>query len=468
MKQHYYIVILFAALAALYSCTKDKITVSKDAQVATSLNNDALSFDTLFANMGSVTKSFKIYNPNNRRIILSSIQLAGGNASVFKLNINGYASAAINNIEIAANDSIYVFVQVNVPSNAGNQLIYEKDSIEIQYNSNSKKIQLEAWGANAHIFHDKVINGVETWSNDIPYVLTGSLYIAENARLIIEKGCRIFVHANTVIGVEGSLDVRGTEDERVFFLGVRLDEPYASYPGAWPGIVFSEKSKNNNINYAVMLNSYQALVVDGPSVNSTPKLNISQTIIHNSYDVGILAENSSVNAQNVLISNTRRGVVLHGGNYQFIHCTIASYSNQYNYEANPSPLVNIADSIPGKTETFPVDVVFRNSIIWGKTNDTLPENMVAVNRKGQQAFTAFFDHVLWKQKVIPGNITMRQVIENQNPLFDTINTIANIYSFRLQPGSPAVDKAMVSPVVIDIDGSRRNINIPDLGCYESY
>ena len=38
----------------------------------------------------------------------------GGAASAFKININGVAASEVTNIELAANDSMYVFVSVNI------------------------------------------------------------------------------------------------------------------------------------------------------------------------------------------------------------------------------------------------------------------------------------------------------------------------------------------------------------------
>ena len=110
---------------------------------------DTLSFDTVFTQVGSVTQSFKIFNNNDRKLRLSLIKLSGGIASAFKININGASSVEADNIEINANDSIYIFVQVNVnPSSVTNPFILS-DSISIDYNGNKKWVQLQAYGQNA-------------------------------------------------------------------------------------------------------------------------------------------------------------------------------------------------------------------------------------------------------------------------------------------------------------------------------
>ena len=38
----------------------------------------------------------------------------GGSQSAFRLNINGTAATQLNNIEIEANDSMYVFVAITI------------------------------------------------------------------------------------------------------------------------------------------------------------------------------------------------------------------------------------------------------------------------------------------------------------------------------------------------------------------
>ena len=75
------VLILFAA------CKKDQFITSPDALI--SLSTDEIKFDTVFTNSGSVTHFFKIINENNQKLKLSSVQLAGGTASFFRINVDG-------------------------------------------------------------------------------------------------------------------------------------------------------------------------------------------------------------------------------------------------------------------------------------------------------------------------------------------------------------------------------------------
>src|SRR5690606_20373949 len=102
---------------------------SPDAQLYTS--TDTISFDTVFTTVGSVTRSFKIFNNNDQKLLLSDVLLAGGTTSPFKINIDGVSSNHVKNIELRPNDSLYVFVQVNIDPSSNQNPFILKDSIEI-------------------------------------------------------------------------------------------------------------------------------------------------------------------------------------------------------------------------------------------------------------------------------------------------------------------------------------------------
>ena len=320
---------LFAlsVLLLVYSCRKESYISSPDAQVTTSA--DTLKFDTLFVTAGSTYRTLKIINANNQKLKITSLQLAGGNASAFKMNVDGVIGTQFNNLDIAANDSIYVFVQVNVNPGAGNLPFIIRDSIQFSYNGRDRKVQLEAWGQNAHFLRDAVISTNTTWLNDRPYVILGSLRINSNQTLTIDKGCRIYVHADAPILVNGTLQVNGLKDtaDRVYFQSDRIDDPYRDYPAGWPGIFFLTNSKDNVLNYAVIRNAYQGIGLADPSPNANPKLILNETVIDNVYDAGIIALNSSLRARNCLISNCGKNLQLaQGGDYQFTHCTVVTLS----------------------------------------------------------------------------------------------------------------------------------------------
>jgi hypothetical protein len=446
----------------LFSCRKESFITSPDARVL--ITADTLKYDTVFTTAGSVTQSFKIVNQNNQKLRLTSIRLLGGSTSSYKMNVDGIATFEATNIDIEANDSIYVFVQVNVNPGGPNLPFVIRDSIQVNYNGNDRLVQLEAWGQNAHFFRNKDIDAAETWTNDLPYVILGYLYVNTNATLTIEKGCKVYVHADAPLIIDGTLLVNGLSDtaDRVYFQGDRLDDPYRDFPASWPGIFFRSPSRDNILNYAVIKNAYQSVAVEDPSPNANPKLTLNECVIDNSYDAGIISLNTSISATNCQISNCGKNIVLaKGGTYRFIHCTVASISN--NYINHKSPVLTVANH-DNANNTAPLDAIFRNCIFWGEGG--LVDDEIVVSKSGTTPFNVNFDYALWKVKTAPTNAIINQVISNQPPQFDSINTSARHYNFRLRSGSPAIDKGTNTTTVNDLDGLPRAAGAPDLGAFE--
>lgn len=454
--------LLALSIAILFfSCGKDSYIDSPDARI--SVSADTVKFDTLFVSAGSTYRSFRIYNLNDQKLKISSLRLMGGTASFYKMNVDGVAGTAFSNLDIEANDSLYVFVQVNIDPAAGNLPFIVRDSIQFTYNGKTRQVQLEAWGQNAHFLRDAVISSNQTWINDRPYVILGSLRINSDRILTIEKGCRIYMHADAPILVNGSLQVNGLKDtaDRVYFRSDRLDEPYRNYPGSWPGIYFLAPSKDNVLNYAVIQNAYQGIGVTDPSPNANPKLVLNETVINHAYDAGIIAINSSIRARNCLISNCGKNLALaRGGNYQFTHCTVVTYASRY--IDHKEPVLFLSNFANGTSADL--NALFRNCIFWGENG--LVNNEVVVEKNGNTVFNVNFDYGLWKVQTNPANSTATQVINGQAPLFDSINTSNNYYDFRLKTGSPAINKATATGILTDLDGRPRAVGLPDLGCFE--
>ena len=83
-----------------FSCRKESFISSPDARL--SLSADSIKFDTVFTTVSSITQSFKIFNDNDQKLLLSKVKLMGGNGSAYKININGLAANEADNIELAA------------------------------------------------------------------------------------------------------------------------------------------------------------------------------------------------------------------------------------------------------------------------------------------------------------------------------------------------------------------------------
>lgn len=458
---------LLALIVFLYlfsSCRKESFTTNSSALLRTSV--DSLHFDTVFTTTGSVSQFIKIINDNDKGIRLSSVRLAGGAASPFKMAVDGLPGPMVNEIEVLGNDSAYVYVTVSINPTVSDLPFVVRDSIEVTYNGNKSWIQLDAYGRNAHFFRARKITGDETWNDDLPYVILGGLTVDTTASLTINKGCKIYMHADAPLIVHGTLNVIGEQwdSTRVVFTGDRLDEPYRDFPASYPGLIFTESSKGNKIKYAVIKNAYQGIVAINPAASGT-KLTLEETVIDNAYDIGLLGINTSIDATNLLVSNCGKNVILAlGGRYNFAHSTIATYTNSYIQHKDPVlTLTNFLTQ--GNVVTVnDLNANFRNCIFWGDANGFVKDEVLTA-KQGATVFKASFENVLWRVTATPANTTASNSLMAE-PGFDSINTAERYFSFRLKDDSPAVNAGSNLNVPLDLDGKPRPVGAPDLGAYE--
>ena len=461
----YPIIPIIIIVSIFSACKKDGFVTRPDAFLRTS--SDSLHFDTVFSTTGSVTHLVKIHNENDQKLKIRKIKIAGGTSSPFKFNVDGFPGPEVSELDLNANDSTYLFVTVTIDPSLSTTPFIVRDSISIEYNGNTKWIQLEAWGQNANFFRSKNIETNETWSSNLPYVLIGALTIKENVTLTIEKGTRVYLHANAPMIVDGTLIVNGEQYDstRVVFTGDRLDEPYRDFPASWPGIYFRKTSKDNVLNYAIVKNAFQGVVSEDPSNNANPKLILNSCVIDNCYDAGLLAVRSDIKCINSLFSNSGKNIMLvYGGKYDFTHCTDAAYSNQYILHKDPVLFVTDFIKIGNVISTADLQATFTNSIFWGD-NGTV-ETEIITSKQGTGAFKVSFINCLWKEKDPVLNITKANPIINQDPRFDSIDIQKHHFSFRLLPSSPAIDKGVNTTITTDLDGKLRPVGLPDLGSYE--
>ncbi len=455
----------------LCGCEKEGFINSPDALLQ--IGVDTLRFDTVFTSKGSVTRRFTLVNENNQKLRIDRIRLFGGNASAFALNINGQPLPEANGLELAAQDSLYIFVRVTINPDAQNQPFVVRDSIEINFNGNNRLVQLQAYGQNARFVNGGTLTGNTIWDANLPYVILRPLTIAAGASLTIEKGSRIYFNANAPLIVNGSLQCLGEAGnaDRIRFRSDRLDAPNSEFPGGWPGVIFNDGSTGNLLRYTEISNAFQGILCAGQANAVPAKLILEQTVIENAFDLGLFALNSSVIARNCRITQCGNDgqagiggsnvILTGGGQYVFEHCTIATYANFY--QNHRQPVLYVGNNFNGASN--PLNARFTNSIVWGQGG--IPENEILINRTAGPAFIVLLQNVLYKNKDALQNVTEQTVIRNTDPLFDSINTNLRRYNFRLRTGSPAIDAGQTTSLLSDLDGNSRTVGTrPDLGAYE--
>ena len=384
------LLVLAHCLVDFSSCKKDKITTSKGANIQ--LSQDSVLFDTVFTAIGSSTRNIRIRNKNDQRIRISSIELKGGSSSQFIINVDGLKGTSFKDIEIAAHDSMYVFIQVNVnPTNVNSPVIIN-DEITLVTNGNTQKLILEAWGQDAYYhrptsaikFKDNSylpyslvselpesytkIGTEYVWKNDKPHVIYGYLVVDSLQRLRMLAGTKVYLNYKAGLWVYryGQLRVLGTKGNEVTFQGARREKDYADEPGQWDRIWINEGSDNNEITYAIIKNAYIGIQTDifGDVIGGPGKLKLTNTRIQNMSKWGLYCLGYKVEGGNNVIVNCQEYClnILLGGEYNFKHCTFA------NFWAKDKPRDKACINLNNHTETnvFPDSVYFGNCIIDGK------------------------------------------------------------------------------------------------------
>lgn len=460
------------------SCRKERFL--KSGGEVLQFSTDTLSFDTVFTTLGSTTKALKIFNRNKLSVQISEIALVGGNASNFRLNIDGLPGNTAKEVEIGPKDSIYIFVEVTVDPNALNNPFIIADEISFYTNGSTQKVVLSAWGQNAHFYKSAEICD-ETWTNDKPYVLLKNTLVPENCFLKIEEGVRIYVGPSSGFFVEGRLEVEGTRENPVSFQGTRLEKFYEDLPGQWPGISIlrSESQNTSTIKFAEIRNANFGVSVGSAALDSScrfpdvftganaPSLEIENSIISNSLQTGIAGFLSRIIGHNLLVYNSGDYLVslAFGGIYEFTHCSFANYgSAALDHRSASVFLSNLAGvECEGQTQVFPaqMDAKFYNSIIYGSLENEIE---LADIGQGLADFDVLFEHCLVRSKIDTLPDLFPNTIFNIDPNF--LNRAENDY--HLSSNSVAIDTGSNTlPTIIaeDLDGNIRD-NSPDLGCYE--
>ncbi len=414
MKRTLYFIICFGFLLLWSSCRKDFEFSPSTGDLE--FSKDTVYLDTVFTNIGSSTYNLKVYNRSDEDITIPSVGLSRGEASNYRLNIDGNAGKLFTNVEILAKDSLFVFVETTIDieneTTLEDQFLYT-DKIEFDSGVNLQEVDLVTLVKNAiFIYPDRdnttgiietltlTVNGEQieteiqgrellpeelTFTNEVPYVIYGYAAVPGGETLTIDAGARVHFHANSglLVSEAASLQVNGelsTDPEllenEVIFEGDRLEPGFAEIPGQWGTIWLFENSENNIISHATIKNGTVGILSDSNADAATDKLTITNTQIYNSSNYGILGRNTSINAKNLVINNSGQVsfAATLGGKYNVTHSTIANYWNN-SFRQFPALLINnfVVDGNGTALLTDLTEANFNNCIIYGNDN---PEFLV--------------------------------------------------------------------------------------------
>ncbi|UMB61801.1 hypothetical protein MHL31_06255 [Lutibacter sp. A80] len=392
--------LIIATLLITASCRKD---FGADLSTGNlSFSKDTVFLDTVFTNIGSSTYNLKVYNKSNKNIYVPSIKLGYAENSSYRLNVDGVSGKVFEDIEILAKDSIYIFIETTINYNQITSPIYQ-DEIIFDTGENLQKVSLITLVKDAHfLYPSKNANGLTetittgldsngeaikingfyldnntTFTNQKPYVIYGYCAVPENKTLTIEAGANIYFHSNSgiIINKNATLIVEGELNNQVTFKGDRLESEFNNIPGQWGAIWLRAGSKNNVISNVTIKNATAGIIVDSIGSNNAPTLTIKNTQIYNSANYGILARETNIEGENLVINNSGQASLACtiGGTYNFTHATFTNFWNT-SLRQYPSVLINnyytyISNSGEQITETKDLHAAnFTNCIIDGNSN----------------------------------------------------------------------------------------------------
>jgi hypothetical protein len=475
------IFLITGVTAFALSCNRESL--NPDPHALPGFSTDTVTFDTVFTTIGSATLNFKIYNRSNRPLLISTIALAGGDESFFRINIDGEQATEIEDMEVPPDDSLFVFIAVTIdPTNRNNPVVI-RDSILFNTNGNLQDVKLIAYGQDVHLINSRII-GTEVWENDKPYLIYNSMAVDTGQTLTINEGTRIYFHNLSNMIIWGTLLVNGTKENPVLFQNDRLEEFYDIIPGQWGTIFIDPISRGNKINHAVIKNSIAGIQIGYPSDFAVPELELSNSIIMNTSYVGIYAFGAEINCYNTVIANSAGPSValLRGGDYRFLHCTVSNNGVPGTARSAPSVIItnffdytmfdeSSQENIAVRAQGDLTRALFANSIVYGFYSH---EIQLADNHIN--TFDFQFDHCLLKavEDSIDGSLAgdFTSVILNKDPGFKNDSNLYHLdYSLdTLSPAKDAGDPAILLTypyLDTDFEGKLRNSDVkPDLGAFE--
>jgi hypothetical protein len=478
------------SLFSFVSCETESVKTDNSARLE--FSTDTVFFDTVFTTIGSATKRLKLYNPYNQPIKLSSVKVAGGTSSPYKINVDGSAGTEVNDIRIEAKDSTFIFIRVLIDPTSQNAPILVEDSIVFNLNENVQSVKLLSWGQDIHLLRDSVIK-TQTWTADKPYVVADAILVDSFSTLTIDAGVTVFMHRNSWFGVDGKLIVNGTKEKPVVFRGDRLDEvnygnpmPYDKIPGQWNHIRFNNSSKGNKINYTDIRNAQYGMIVGTLEKEGQAEIELSNCRIYNNSYYSVLGIKSKIKAWNCILANSGESAFMcvQGGEYEFYQCTLVNYrffGQIDNGSKCAAILMNyaVSDTSPSGSNGKKIyygdlkKAYFGNCILFGETADE-----VILSSSKDYAFEYTFDHCLIKgtnDKLNLADVTRFitvKVSDKEEPGFAKIDKTNYIYNFELTRTSLAreigsLEIAKLYPV--DYNGkSRITDENSDVGAFEYY
>jgi hypothetical protein len=460
----------FWMLVMAVSCNKDDISFEVPSQEL-SFSRDTVFCDTVYHQVRSETYAVKVYNNEDKDILIPRIHLEKGATSLYKINVDGKPGYDFKDVPLRKKDSLYIFVEI-APEATGPEAIAE-DKVLFQSPAGEQKVVLFSVVQDAEFFiqtptNPNIITSDATWTNNKAKIIYGNLTVDQNVSLNIQPGTKVYFHKNSGMKVlsGASLNINGTLANNVILRGDRNDPAYDTIPKNWNSIKMDAGS-TLTMNYARLFGGTKGLEMK--QNNAT----ITNSFIHTFQEYGIYAVGSTITAKNLVMNNCGESAIgiFRGGTYNLTHCTVANYSNLLNsYNRNGIFAANEWKNASGQTEQGALILNVKNSIVYSDR-----DNSVNLEKTMGQQFNFIFENCLLKYSnesesgfTFDGNPGIIQTLKNQDPLF--VNYFAAQMNLRVKQTSPAIGKgstAVAATIPTDIANVSRTSN-PTLGAYQYF
>ena len=445
------------SLLMAVSCNRDDITFDNPSQLLR-FSKDTVFCDTVYNQVRSETYAVKIYNNEDKDVLIPKISLAKGNSSLYRINVDGKAGTDFTNVPLRKKDSMYIFVEIAPVANAPEAIA--EDRITFESAAGNQHITLFSVVQDAEFFiesptNPNVLTANTTWSNEKAKIIFGNLTLDEGKKLDIEKGTKVyfFKNAGMKISKNAELNVNGELNKEVIFRGDRSDPKYDTIPKNWNSISFDVGSKLN-MDYAKVFGGTRGLEMKETYAN------ITNSIIHTHQEYGIYAVKSEINASNLVMNNCGEADfgIFKGGTYNITHATLANYWD-FNSSLPALGIYATNEYQNGATlEQGPLVLNVKNSIVYGYV-----ENMIELKPTSGQTFNTQFTYNLLKYGTKATYATLNS-IKNEDPKFQ--NYFTQKLNLRVKDDSPAKGKGTyIANFPTDIAGIARPSS-PTIGAYQ--
>ena len=158
------LLLLIGFAVSLTSCRNDFDFESSTGGLR--FSKDTVYLDTVFTNIGSSTYTLKVYNKSDKNISIPKVQLAKGEASKYRMMVDGMPGKVFDDVELLAKDSMFIFIEVTADVADANptDFLYT-DQILFGEGIHTQKVELVTLIQDAYfIFPQRTQNPDETFT----------------------------------------------------------------------------------------------------------------------------------------------------------------------------------------------------------------------------------------------------------------------------------------------------------------